>query len=589
MTHKEIVTEYINGVLSGAIVAGRLVKLAVRRHVADLEKAGKRGFYFDEAIAEEACSFFPNVLRHSVGEWDEQPFVLSPWQVFIVWCLFGWRRMSDGMRRFRKALIEIARKNGKSTFAAGLVLLVLFFDNPIEPGAEAYVAATKEDQAKIVHREATRMVKKSPSLDRMAIITKNNIAVPRTNSFFRPIGSDSDKTDGLNPAIVVKDELHAWLEYHRGLYEKLGTGGASRRQPLDVTITTAGDDDSRLWQEEEDYAVAVLESVVTGQIVSDTYFAFIAKIDDARTCEACDGQGCGECQEGILAADEPLDEKVWMKANPNLGTSVKLDYLREQANEARNKPSALNAFIRYHANRRCSSNERAIKMDFWKRCGGPLSDEWSGSESYGGFDLGRKSDLASLAIACKFADGEDSEGKERFRTELRQWSFTHEQVDLPLHQEPWATFIRTERLFVNSGNVIDLPGAFKDKLLEVTKEFNVVQWAYDPNNAAYLAIELTNEYGMECYEFRQSHGMYNETMEEFLNSVKTARVRHGDDLLLTFAAQNLVINKNSKNEWMPKKDSSTGKIDPIVAAIMAFGGAMKADVTSGYWDPRIGV
>jgi phage terminase large subunit-like protein len=327
--------------------------------------------------------------------------------------------------------------------------------------------------------------------------------------------------------------------------------------------------------------------VLTGQVVDDTYFAYIARIDDARTCEACSGVRCDGCQNGVLPADDPFDEACWPKAQPNLGITVSWDYYREQANEAKHKPTALSDFVRYQCNRVCSSNARAISTDVWSLCGGELSD-WYGMESYGAFDLGRRSDLASLALTCKFPDGEDDEGKERFRFEMRQWSFTFEDVDLPLHQEPWATFIRLGQLLVNPGNVIDLPGAFKSKLLEVTTEYNVVQWAYDPHNAAILGIELQNTHGMNVYQFFQSHGHYNETIDEFLKCVKSRRLRHGDDHLLTFAAQNLVINRNHKNEWMPKKDSRTGKIDPIVAGIMSFGGAMNGTV-GGYWTPERGV
>lgn len=582
MTHKEVVEKYIKDVMSGAIITGRLAKLAVRRHLADLKNAGQRGFYFDETIAEEACSFFPNVLRHSTGDWVDKPFDLTPCQAFVTWCLFGWRRAENGLRRFRRAYVSWARKNGKTTWCAGTALLVLALDNPIEHGAQVYVAATKEEQANIMHKEAICMVNKSPSLSKISIVNKKNIAIPKLNSFFRPLGSDSKTNAGWNPHAVFLDEICDWQEHHRGLWGALTTGSVARGQPLRMSICTAGDDDSPIWEKEDEFATNVVESVVTGVIIDDWYFTFIARIDDERVCESCDGQGCGKCANGMLPADDPLDEACWIKANPNLGYNVRPDNLREMANEAKHKPTAMNDFIRYHCNRRCSSNEKAIKPELWSRCGGSLRT-WTG-ESYGAFDLGRKSDLASIAIVQKFSDDEGD------RFECRQWSFTHKEVNLPLHQEPWSTFIRRGSLLVNSGNVIDLPGAFKDKLLEVTSEFNVVQWAYDPNNAAYLGILLNNELGIEAFEFRQTHAMYNETMDEFLKAIKAGTICHGDDPLLTFSSQHLVINKNSKNEWMPKKDVSSGKIDPMVATIMAFGGAMKSDGSlSGYWNPAIGV
>ena len=189
---------YIDGVLSGEIVVGRNVRLAVERHVADLKDADARGYYFDDDIAAEACEFFPAGCRHSKGKWAGQPFHLAPWQLFIVWCVFGWRRKADKFRRFRKVYISIGRKNGKSTWCAALGLLLLVFDNPKEEGPEVFCAATKEAQACIVFNEAKRMRRSSPSLRNVTeVFTKS---ITHLDGFFEPSGSDSETTDGLNPS-----------------------------------------------------------------------------------------------------------------------------------------------------------------------------------------------------------------------------------------------------------------------------------------------------------------------------------------------------------------------------------------------------
>ncbi len=202
--HKADVDAYIKGVMSGKIVTGRLVRLAVQRHVEDLKHAGERGFEFKQGPAHDAIEFAA-ICRHSKGEWAGQVLVLEPWQKFVVWCIFGWRRKRDGMRRFRKAYLSMGRKNAKSTTCSYLALLLFAMDSPIEAGAEIYVAATKEAQACIIHSEAARMVKQSPSLKSIISAHKNNLSIQSNDSFFRPLGSDSDKTDGLNPHGVFKD------------------------------------------------------------------------------------------------------------------------------------------------------------------------------------------------------------------------------------------------------------------------------------------------------------------------------------------------------------------------------------------------
>lgn len=580
------------GVQDGSIVAGRFVKLAVRRHLDDLEHAGERGFYFDERIAEAMCSFFPLVLRHSIGEWAGQPFELTPFQAFGTWCLFGWRRHSDGTRRFRKSYETVARKNGKTTRGAGLGLLCMVADDPIEYGAEIYVAATKEDQANIMHREACRMVASSPSLDKIAEVVKKNIAIPSRNSFFRLLGSDSKTNAGWNPHLILLDEVCDWMEHHRGLWGALTTAGGARRQPLRHVGCTAGDETSEIWQEEDAYAVAVVESVLTGLVVDDEYFALIARIDDARPHEECNGEGCYGCTNGMLPADDPFDESVWAKANPNIGYTVKLEFLRGQATEAKHKPAALHDFLRYHCNTKVSSSLKVIDMDQWAKGAVPLAD-WTGQQSYGAFDLGWESDLAAISVTTRFFEGHDDTGLDRWRYETRQWSFiprgdVDKKRKTDLTREPWSSFVANGNLIVTDGSSTDIAGAFKAKLLEVTELYDVVQWSFDPHQARHLATELESE-GLAVFKYYQTHGMYNESVLMFLKMVSDGLFIHGGDPLLTWCARHLMCNKDHKNAMMPSKKSSKEKIDPIVTSIMSLGGAMNGEVSSKFWSPAWGV
>jgi phage terminase large subunit-like protein len=385
---KTVVAEYCDAVLSGEIVTGGLVRGAVQRHVTDLRTAHERGWRFDFDKAERACAFFPLVLTHYKGEWAGEPFTLSPWQAFVTSCVFGWCDAQTGLRRFRKALISIARKNGKTAWAAGLELKQLYWDEPEEPAAEVYCVATKEDQAKLLYADALAMVEASIFLKGQSLIRRSpsRINYRRNNSFLKPLGSDSTGTDGLNPHCVVMDELHAWRERHRPLKEKLSTGGAARRQPLEIIITTAGDSDSLLWIEEDTYARSTIDAANQGKVFDDRFFAFVATLDPH---------------------DDPLDEKNWPKANPNLGVSVKVDYLRDQARLARNAPTLFNQFVRYHANSKTEANERAITADAWALGNRPLTIQ-PGDQCHGGIDLGRSKDFTAIALCFpRYTTGDD--------------------------------------------------------------------------------------------------------------------------------------------------------------------------------------
>ncbi|GAH39281.1 unnamed protein product, partial [marine sediment metagenome] len=310
---------YMRGVEDGSIPAGRLVRLAVERHVRDLVEGPKRGLHWDRQAAQHAIDFF-GFLKHSKGEWAGQPFLLEPWEQWLLWMIFGWKR-ADGLRRFRTAYIEVARKNGKTTWGAGLGLYLLVADG--EPGAEIYSAATKREQARLSHGEAVRMVRSSRALSRMVGVVKDNLHIRATASKYEPLGADANTMDGLNVHAAIIDELHA--HRNRRVVDVLETATGARRQPLICEITTAGSDQTSICYEHHEYARQILE----GTIDDDSWFAYIACLDEE---------------------DDWLDEEAWKKANPNLGVSVKLDSLRRTAQKAKRLPAAQNAFRRLHLN-----------------------------------------------------------------------------------------------------------------------------------------------------------------------------------------------------------------------------------------------
>jgi len=548
VTNKSKVESYVRGVLDGEIVAGVMVRAAINRHVRDLQRVDDPDFPYemDWRKAEFACNFFPMFLRHSKGEWAGHPFELAPWQMFVVASVFGWLRKSDGKRRFRKAYVSIGRKNGKSTSCAGIALLLLILDS--EAGAEVFVAATKREQARIIHNEAKRMVRSSPDLLKLCKVHQGSISVDSTNSFFQPTSSDRPR-DGDNPHGVIFDELHAWREQHRDFYETMTTGGASRTQPLEVTVTTAGNEKSLLWQEAE----AQIRDIVQDFIKEDTVFGFICEIDKD---------------------DDPFDEAVWPKANPGIGESVKLSYLRQQASDAKSVATKRNSFVRYHCNRVVSSVEEAITHEAWDACQGELSDWNTADYIGGGVDIGGHDDLAAYAICARFPDGEevteDDDGNEvtrqSWRYEIKSRSFLYSKCTRQdKTKQPWAQWI-------HDGHITEcdmLITEIRDQFAEEARGVGCGEFAYDKFQAKQMATELEND-GFTAAEMPQNYIHYNEPMRAFLLAVSQGRIRHNGCPVLRWAAMNLCIKEGGRNDWMPAKKTPNAKIDPIVAAIMAF-------------------
>ena len=193
----------------------------------------------------------------------------------MIGCVFGWRR-ADGTRRFRIAHVEVVRKNGKTTLASGVGLLLFLLDG--EPGAEVYTCATKKDQAKLTHEESKRMVKASPGLARRVSVNKDNLSVEATNSKYEPLAAEGGKLDGLNVHGAVLDELHAWQQ--RLLWDVLETAPGAREQPLFFVTTRAGCDQNSIWWERREHCRRVLE--VTED--DDGLFAHIATLDAGDDC-----------------------------------------------------------------------------------------------------------------------------------------------------------------------------------------------------------------------------------------------------------------------------------------------------------------
>lgn len=533
---------YVAGVLDGSILVGRWVRLAVERYVRDLSKQDSDDFpyYLDQEEAERGCRFFSRVLKHSKGEWAGQPFELEPWQAFILWNIYGWKRL-DGTRRFRKAIVLVARKNGKTQLGAGIAHKGAVADN--EAVAEVYCAATKKEQAMVLFDEAERMVRQAPALSKHSAIRHHRILFPNTGSKIIPLGSDKP-FDGLNPHAILLDELHAWKDHHRPFFDTMVTACGARRQPLLVILTTEGDTNSRLWINERDYAIGMLE----GNYEDNSLFAALYAID---------------------AEDDWQDESTWVKANPNLGISVKPDYLREFCNAAKNNPEKRSQFLRYHCNRVVSATEWGIDVNRWKQLAGDLSDWREADVICAGFDLGGWDDLAGLAYCARFQDGEveDADGNliPSYRYEFKTQAYLYSDTKRDLNKLPWLDWCHSG-LIQKSEFVIN---EIKKRILSDNLEYTFHSIGYDPANAAQLGEDFTRE-GINAAMFRQTYTMFNEPVRQLLTLVETGKIRHDGNSVLSWCAGNFAIKRDSGDRWMPCKKASKDKIDVIVALLMAF-------------------
>lgn len=554
--------KYARDIVAGKITASKFTKLACERHIKDLATGFSRGFYFDPLAAQHAIDFF-GFLKHSKGEFAGQSFILSPWQQFIVYCVFGWKR-AGGLRRFKKAYIEVARKNGKSTLLAGILLYLFFADG--EPGAEVYVAATKKDQARITFKEAERMRKASPALSKRIQNFRDNMSIPNTASKFEPLGADEDTLDGLNVHGAGVDEYHA----HKTdkVFEVIDTGTGARRQPLVVTITTAGDNLEGPCKKQHDYC----ENILLGIFTDEALFCIIYSLDEKDVKE-----------------NKWHVEGNWIKANPNLLVSVKVDDLRDKAQTAKNLPSKLNGFLTKHLDVWVAGGGvRLIAPEVWaQNVGRSLAgidpkilldqtiESLRGRRCVGAFDLSSKIDLT--AYVKLFVPTE----QDPLWTIVPQFFVPSENVRDRVERDhvPYDVWIKEGFITATEGNVVDYD-VIKNRVLADKGTFELEEVAFDPWNATHIANQLTEE-GVTMVEFRQGYASMSEPTKNLEVLAKKSMFAHLGNPVMRWNINNMVTKEDEAGNLKPNKGKKTEKIDGAVALIMALGRAQFAPSQRG--------
>lgn len=518
-------------------------------------------YWFDERAADAASAFFPKYLRLTQGEWAGRPFALEPWQEDdIIRPLFGWKR-ADGTRRYRRAYVWVPRKNGKTELAAGVALLALIGD--AEPGGQVFSIASEKDQAALVFDKASNMVARSALLSSLLESLKESIYCPRLNASFRPLSGKPQGKHGLNMSGLVGDEIHEW---HTGdLYTFVHDSAASRRQPIEFLISTAGQNGTHgeeVWKE--------CQAILAGDVEDpETLVVIYAAAPD----------------------DDWTEPATWRKANPNFGKSVKEDTFRAEFNRARQLPRLENDFKRYRLNLWTDQAVRWLPIDAvddagkrfgWDHCKGPIG--WKDLEEhlrhrtcFGGLDLSSINDLSALvwwfpaekpgdvpAVLARFFKPGDLIKAHAKRDRL-----------------PYEQWVKDGALTATPGNVVDY-AFIQEQIYRDAESFKIAYsgtWkreegqgglAIDRWNATETAVKLEQE-GLPVVLFGQGFASMSGPAKELERLVMANGFHHGGHPLLRRHAQAVAVQTDPAGNIKPAKDRSAMRIDGIVATVMALG------------------
>ena len=537
--HTTAAMRYAQAVVGGAVPACKWTIAACQRQLNDLARpvGDDWPWIFDHAKASRVCQFV-ELLPHIKGKWarERQLIKLEDWQLFILTTVFGWVHHQTGMRRFLEVYEEVPRKNAKSTKVSGVALYMLTADG--EQGAECYSAATTRDQARIIFDDAKAMAERCPDLQfHLGLeVMKHSLIVAGSNSKMQPLAAEASTQDGLNIHFAAVDEVHAHKT--RALYDVLDTARGAREQSLLWLVTTAGTDRAGICYERRTHLTKVLDRVVQ----DDRLFGIIYSIDEN---------------------DDPFDESVWVKANPNYGVSVLPDHLRAAATKAEIMPSARNNFLTKHLNVWVNGDSPWMDMQAWERCAdASLRDlqAYAGRRCFIGLDLAQKRDFAAAVLVF------DVDGVWHVipRLYLNEIAIAESGN---AHLSGWA---RQGFVQVTDGNITDFD-VLADDLRRWCSEFDVQEIAFDPALSMYFAGKLLEE-GLPMVEIAQRALFFTPVLLQVENMVLEGKLKHDANPVMSWMISNLVVKISKFNELRsPTKEREENKIDGPMAMLMALG------------------
>lgn len=493
------------------------------------------GYYFDEDAALEAIDFIESACLHVKGEWAsrEEHLILEQWQRAFVAILFGWKCKKTGLRRYREALLYVARKNGKTTLIAAICLYVLLYDD--EAGRECYAAAGDRKQAKIIFDTAKGFVLRNPQMCEDLKLYRDAILLTEDeNCFFRVLSREAGLQHGLNASFACVDELH--VQKTPDLVDVIETSMGSRQQPLMVYITTADFLRESICNTKHDYAKKVRDGDVRDS-------GFLPAIFEASR------------------EDDWEDPETWKKANPNFGVSVREDWFRRQVQKAKEDVAYRNTFLRLHLNIQTDAAIAWLDTHKWDgSCEGEQLAEHAGCTVTGGIDLAVSGDMTAFALTW------ESDGV----VNIKVWYWIPEErlrEREKTDKVPIIAWVNEGLIRTTPGNVTDFNQVQAD-IAAICEEYGVTEVAYDKYLASQLAQNLQDDYGINVVEFTQTGANYHGPCKHLERLVNGGKIRHGKNPVLRHNVTCCKLRVTG-DKVLPDRRNSTGRIDGLAAGLMA--------------------
>jgi phage terminase large subunit-like protein len=533
--------QYAQDVADGKITVSRYIYGCVERFLSDLEE---EKYPFDWQRAERFLRLVQK-FEHVIGDWPEKKIKYEPWQCFVWMNIVGFLNPITGFNRFRIAHIEIARGNAKSTMSSLAALYYLALDS--KSGNQIAGVATKKDQARIVLDAARAMAMRcKPYIKNTGVkVQAHSIIQPATNSSMVALSSDHSGLDGLNLRLAILDELHAM---RRDTFDVIYSGMSKRLDSLTLCITTAGFNTDSVGYSQSQYA----KKVALGEVTDDQFFSAVFCIDEL---------------------DDPFDESVWIKANPNWGVSVDSLTFKAKAEKSKNTPADLPNFKVKHLNMWLSEAQAFYDPAKWDLCADVnlKIEDFRGMKCRVGVDIASRVDLTSIAYLFV------KDGIYNFF----DYSYVPEQTVKEVHSVLYDDCIAKGALIKTTGEAIN-QDQIRDQIVANSKLYKIEEVCCDPWNALHLMQQLQQK-RVPTVEFRMTTANLSEATKTLDELIRKGLVRHNGSPLLRWCISNVVCKIDANDNVFPRKSHERLKIDPVIAMLMALASQIQEERKSSIY------
>jgi len=539
MGYLDKINSYVNDVLSNKIPSCQWVKKACERFHSDLNKGD---YYFDENAVDDVISF---IRKLKLNTTPKKPFLLEDWQLFIIANIYGLKSKLNNRRKYKYVYIEIPRKNGKSELITALALYHFIFDEL----ATITVSANSREQAKNVDfKKIKSFAHQLDRREKYIIPYFNSLKMNGRQNEVIVTSSDAKRLDGLNISVGIIDELHSAKD--SGVYDVIKSAMGSREEPLLIVITTAGFDVDSFCYNLRNHITDILNGVT----IDESQFGIIYTLDEG---------------------DDIADENNWVKANPNLGVSLSIDFIRDEVNKAQNSPSETAGVLVKNFNlwQKKSSEKSWINEAYLEKVFAPVNiEDYRGADCMVGLDLGTNTDLTCFSICIKVQNGE--------YVFFTKYYLPEDSLNSATNKKRYREWAEKGYIKLTSGNVTDYDVVLND-LVEISKILNITQVNYDKYNATQFAINAQMA-GIRMIPFSQNVFNYNIPTKEMERLILINKTRIDANPITHWNFTNVTIKSDLNGNVKPIKRNEELKIDGVMSMLMALGGYVGKKETNTY-------